>query len=255
MRVTVVGCGTAAPDGERVCSGFFVESGEIRLLLDCGPGVVHNMARFGLPWQRVTHVALSHFHNDHIGDVPMLLFALAHGVRPPREAPLAVLGPAGTRERLGRLEHALGGHVSDPGFPLEVAELGDGDVHDLGGGVRLVAGRTRHTENSLAFRVEHGGAVLGYTGDTGPSDDVAAFLHGVDSAICECALPEDEAMETHLTPSQLAAMARSMLPRRLIVTHVYPQLPVSSVPAQLQAAGWTGEVLMAYDGLRFNVPG
>jgi ribonuclease BN (tRNA processing enzyme) len=254
MVLTVAGCGTAAPDGTRVCSGYWLAHGGVRALFDCGAGVVHNLARFRLPWHDVTHLVLTHFHNDHIGDVPMLLFALAHGVRPTRTRPLAVIGPAGTRARFIRLAAALGDHVEAPGFPLEFTELEPGARVPLGDGLRVEAGRAAHTEDSLAYRIDGDAGAFGYSGDTGPSDDVARLLRGVDTAIVECAVPDDEAMATHLTPSSLAAMARAMQPRRLVVTHVYPQLDTAVVPVLLHDAGWSGAILMAHDGMRLEVP-
>ena len=72
MKVTVIGCGMATPDAERVCSGYHVQATGVSLLLDCGPGVVHRMASLGIDWQTITHLCITHFHNDHIGDVPAL---------------------------------------------------------------------------------------------------------------------------------------------------------------------------------------
>jgi ribonuclease BN (tRNA processing enzyme) len=249
--LTVVGCGTAAPDGERVCSGYWLETRTARILFDCGAGVVHNLARFTLAWPEVTHLALTHFHNDHIGDVPMLLFALKHGVRPRRSTPFQIIGPIGTRARLAALTAAFGAHVSDPGFALTVHELGDGATHDAGD-VALSACRTPHTDTSIAYRARTGDMTIGYTGDTGPSARLGEFMAGVDELIAECSLPDAEAMDLHLTPKSLAAIAQRAAPGRLVATHVYPQLDRQSVPELLAAHGWAGETIVAADGLRLR---
>ncbi len=96
MRLTVAGSGSAAPDARRVAPGHWVEAGSMRLLLDCGNGVLHRLCTLGIPWGDVTHVALTHFHYDHVGDFPALLTALRWGQLPPRTAPLTLIGPAGT---------------------------------------------------------------------------------------------------------------------------------------------------------------
>jgi ribonuclease BN (tRNA processing enzyme) len=254
MRVTIVGSGTAAPEPDRACSGYFVEHDDTRLLLDCGPGVVHHLARFELPWQRLDHVFITHFHNDHTGDLPMLLFARKWGGGPPRSEPLHLWGPRGLRERLRAMAAAFGDHVVDPGFPLVIRELAPGDEVAVGGvGVR--AAKTVHTDESLCYRLETPGASFGYTGDTGPSDAVAAFMAGVDLLLSECSVPDDVEMDTHLTPRGLAALAGAAAPGRLLVTHVYPQLDRQDVLGRIRAAGWHGPTLRAADGAVHDVDG
>ena len=72
MRLTTLGTGAAAPDARRVNAGHLVEAGPVRLLLDCGSGVVHRMASVGADWSGVTHLALTHFDADHIGGAAVL---------------------------------------------------------------------------------------------------------------------------------------------------------------------------------------
>ena len=253
MRLTIAGSGTAAPEPGRVCSGYFVEEGDTRLLLDCGPGVVHHLARFGLPWPDLDHVAITHFHNDHLGDLPMLLFALKWGVRRRRERPLVVWGPAGLVERLRSLAAALGDHVLEPGFPLDVREIGPDQAASLGDDLSLRTAKTPHTDESLAFRVEGSAGVLGYTGDTGPSAAIGTFMAGCDVLLAECSLPDDEAIPTHLSPSSTAALAVAAGPGRLVVTHVYPWLDALDPLARIARAGWAGAALRAADGLRLDI--
>jgi ribonuclease BN (tRNA processing enzyme) len=252
MRLTVVGSGTAAPTPDRVCSGYWLQSGDDRLLLDCGPGTVHRMAALGLPWPALDHVLITHFHNDHIGDVPMLLFALKWGVLERRTAPLTIWAPRGIGERLRAMEAAFGDHVGDPGFPLLVREVAPGADFDVGS-VRVRAASTPHTDHSLAYRLERGGRTLGYTGDTGPSPEVAAFLDGVDVLVAECSLPDDDAIPSHLSPTSLAAMATAARPGRLVITHVYPHLDAQDAAARVREAGWAGEAVRATDGMALDV--
>ena len=86
MRLTTLGTGTIALTEERARAGHLVEVDGVRLLLDCGSGVVQRLARHD--WMGITHVALSHFHADHIGDLPTLIFAWrrASGAGSPRRA-------------------------------------------------------------------------------------------------------------------------------------------------------------------------
>ena len=248
MKLTIAGSGTAAPERNRVCSGYLAEHRGVRILLDCGAGVVQTMARLGLPWDAVDHLLITHFHPDHTADIHMLLFALKHGVTEKRTAPLTVWAPHGIQERLRAMEAAFGDHVADPGFPLLVREVAPGDAFDVAGlGVRATA--TPHTPESLAYRLHDGPVSLGYTGDTGPSEEVGRFMEGVDVLIAECSLPDDMAIPVHLSPSSLAGLANLAAPGRLVVTHVYPSLEVLDPVARVRQAGWNGETVRAEDGL------
>jgi len=249
MRITFAGTGTASPEGDRACSGHWLEAGTARLLVDCGPGVVQSLARLRLGWGGLTHLVLTHFHNDHTGDVPFLFFALHYGLREPRREPLLVLGPSGTRKLFRRLGRAFGSHIGRPAFEVDIRELASGEVLQLGGGAKLLCQATRHTEASLAYRVEHAGSTIGYTGDTGESAELGAFMRCVSVLVAECSLPEELAMDSHLTPARLARLARAAEPGLLAVTHVYPQLDRITLPDEVKRAGWSGPLIVAHDGL------
>lgn len=253
MRLTVLGSGTLLPDADRHSAAHLLEWGGARLLLDCGAGSLHGFARHRVAWQRITHVALSHFHTDHVGDLAPLLFALRHAVRPPREEPLTLLGPPGLDDFVRALAGAHGDWVMSPGFEVRTVELTGERWEDPGGEVALAFHPTPHTDASLAFRIATSDGDAGYTGDTGPSDEVAAFFAGVDVLVAECSLPDPPELDTHLTPSGVAEMARSADPGLLVLTHVYPPLIPGDVPRLVEEAGWHGRSVLGRDGLVVEV--
>lgn len=252
MELTVLGSGTVAPSPSRTAPAYWVSSGEVRLLLDCGAGAMHRMAMFGIPWPDLTHVAVTHFHLDHWGELPMLVFAQRWGVEPARRRPLHIIGPVGLRERWDHAARAFGRWVTDPGYPLEFHELRSGESHDLGGDVLLEAHETPHTDESLAYSLRDTSGRLVYTGDTGPSDALADWAAECDLLLCECSLPEARAIESHLTPGRAGKMARRAKARRLVLTHFYP--PVEDVdPRALAEEAFGGTVVAARDGDRFTI--
>lgn len=247
MRLTTVGTGTAAPHGRRVCSGQLVEAGSLRLLLDCGSGVVHRMAALRLPWQAITHVALTHFHADHVSDLATLFVAWRHGQLPPRSAPIVVLGPVGTQALLERLAGALWDDLLAPGYPVEVRELEPGARIGLGDGVTLGVHKVPHTDESVAYAVERGRCRLVYTGDTAYDEALGDWAAGCDLLLAECSLPATMAVPSHLTPEQVAQLAARARPRHLALTHLYP--PVERVDLRaVVAAAYDGPVTPAHDG-------
>jgi ribonuclease BN (tRNA processing enzyme) len=231
-----------------------VTTGSTRLLLDCGAGTLHRAASLGIPWHQVTHVAITHFHVDHWGELPAYLFALRWGIEPPRAEPLEIIGPADLRRRLAALAEALGDWVLEPGYPLEVSEMAPGSSHELEGGVTLEACKTPHTEHSIAYAVRDQIARLVYTGDTGPSAELADWGAGCDLLLAECSLPDDRALDVHLTPLRAGELGRAAGAGRLVLTHCYPVFGETD-PAQIASRAFGAPVELAYDGARFLVEG
>ena len=250
--MTVVGSGTLVPSGERSSPAHLVECGDVRLLLDAGPGAVHGLARHGAAWWKISHVVFTHYHTDHFGDLPHLLFALKWGCPEPRTRPLHVLGPPGLLDRIEALRRAHGDFMVRPGFGLTCEEVDrEGSWGGGEGAPRLRFHPVPHTESSIAVRVELAGRAVGYTGDTGPHGSLGAFLRGVDLLISECAYPDPAPPGRHLSPASVAAMAAAARPGVLVLTHVYPPLDPHEAPALVAAAGFRGRVVSADDGARF----
>ena len=247
--LTVLGSGTLVPDDDHHGAAHLVQAGDARILLDCGPGTLHGMARYRVDWPELTHLAVTHYHNDHVGDLPALMQALRLGVEPSRTRPLTLLGPRGFRDYLARLSAVAGSQVIDPGFPLSVVELGPGEEHrDEEYDVSLSCMPTPHTPESVAYRVAVAEATVGYTGDTGPSDLVSDFLRGCDVLIAECTQEDPPGSRTHLSPRGVAHLARAAAPDLLVVTHVAPPL-TPQLAVQAVRERYRGDVVAARDGL------
>jgi ribonuclease BN (tRNA processing enzyme) len=247
VRVTTLGTGTVALAPGRARSGLLVEAGPVRLLLDCGSGVTQRLADHGVDWMGITHVALTHFHADHFGDLPTLVFAWKYGALPGRAAPVDVIGPPGTALLLARLAEAFGDWLRDPGFPVNVREVTPGDAVLLPGDVRLSTRKVPHTDESIAYSVEYGRRRVVYTGDTGYDDALGVWAGACDLLVCECSLPRAMAVPIHLTPEECGAIAAAARPGHLALTHFYP--PVEEVDVRaIVAEHFAGAVTLAHDG-------
>ncbi len=252
MELTVIGSGTIAPSSTRTAAAHWVRAGNVRVLFDCGPGTLHRVASLQLPWADVDYVAITHFHVDHWGELPALLFAMRWGTEPARSKPLTLFGPAGFRGRLTMMAGAFGDWVLDPGFPLDIVEIEPQSPLDLNGGVRLESYPTPHTEQSVAYSVWEGEARLVYTGDTGPSDELAHWAAGCDLLLTECSLPDDRPIDIHLTPSRAGELAKLAGAGKLVLTHFYPVFG-DEKPDETAGRIFEGPVKAARDGDRFEI--
>lgn len=253
IRLTTIGTGTVPPSATRVNPGHLVEAGPVRLLMDCGSGVVHRMATLGIDWAGITHLAVTHFDQDHTSDIAALFLAWRYGQLPPRTEPLTVLGPVGTRALLERLAAALWTSLLTPGFPVELVELPAGVEHALGDTVVLATRAVQHEPESIAYSVAHAGRRLVYTGDTAPDPSLGEWAAGCDVLLTECSLPAAMAVPSHLTPESVAELAAIADPGLLVLTHLYPPVEALDLPAII-GERWRGPVVVAYDGWSVALP-
>lgn len=252
MRLTTIGTGTAAPSATRVCAGHLAETSDVTLLLDCGSGVVHRMAALGIAWTAITHVALTHFHADHISDLATLLIAWRYGALPPRSAPIELIGPPGTDALLDRLAAGLWDSLREPGFPVHVREIAPDGTLTLGDTTTISARKVPHTGESVAYSVACGRQRIVYTGDTGFDRSLGEWAAGCDVLLAECSLPSRMAMAAHLTPEQCGALAALAAPRMLALTHFYPPVERVDIPA-LVAEQFGGPLMLATDGWAIDI--
>ena len=68
LRLTVLGCSTAAPDPTTPTAGFLVEWGGTAILLDVGQGVIRNLQRVLDPHD-LSGIVIGHMHADHYLDI------------------------------------------------------------------------------------------------------------------------------------------------------------------------------------------
>jgi ribonuclease BN (tRNA processing enzyme) len=251
--LTVLGSGTCVPNHARHSPAFHLDVGTSRLLLDCGPGTLHGFDAHRVRWAELTHVAVTHFHTDHVGDLPAVLFALKNAAQPRRTAPLTLIGPLGLGSFLRGLAGVFGDHVVSSGFELPVVEVVPGVAYaDPRGDFVLEACATPHTDESVAYRVSGAWGTVGYTGDTGPSDEVASFLRGCDVLVGECALGDPPPMDRHLSPVLLAELAAVADPDLLVVTHVYPPLSPDEA-VRLVRERFQGATVAGRDGMAVRI--
>ena len=75
-------CTSADPKDNRLRTSAIVETGDARILIDCGPDFRTQVLR--LPFERIDGVLITHEHYDHVGGLddlrPFCRFGSPHGV-------------------------------------------------------------------------------------------------------------------------------------------------------------------------------
>jgi ribonuclease BN (tRNA processing enzyme) len=246
MAVTVrfVGSGDSFGSGGRFQTCILVDGPQSRFAIDFGTSSLIALAQQGIEHNSIDAILLTHLHGDHCGGVPFLLMDAMLSAR--RARPLVVAGPCDLQRRMGQIQEALfpGSHVMTPRFPVTWVEMEPGRPHPVLDFV-VTPQPARHTAetNPTALRVEVGGKVVAYTGDTEWTDDVAKVAAGADLFIAESYF-YDKPIRWHLNYPVIAARRDALGARRVVLTHMSREMlaHADKVPEEC-----------AYDGLVLSV--
>jgi ribonuclease BN (tRNA processing enzyme) len=230
IEVTVLGSGAALPAPGQTNSAYLVRAGAVRLLVDCGPAILQQLAAVGLTPGDVTHLFVTHRHGDHTLGYPLLLlWWLSHG-RGPESFPLTLTGEATWASLEALVGHSLGDIVRrapDPPRRL-FADREPTVLPPLDAELTLRTWPMEHSSFApvSGLRVEFGGAAAAFTGDTAPCDNVVALARGADLLVHESAysatldphLPDG--LHGHSTARSAGRAAADAGARRLALVHL-----------------------------------
>lgn len=249
MEVIIIGSGTGVPSLRRGAPAVGIKAGGQFLLLDLGSGTLRALLRYGLDFNDIDILCLSHLHPDHVGDLVPFFFASRYRLGYTRQAPFWLLAAQGFGDFHRRLQGVWGEWVEPPAGLLQVRELAGWDTFTQNG-VTIRSGPVNHIASSLAYRVECGGRAVVYSGDTDWSDTLIELARGADLFILEAANPFK--IPGHLTPAEAGRMASQAGVSRLVLNHIYPPGDEVDLVAECRRT-FAGEIWLAEDGLHLLV--
>lgn len=270
MQLTVLGCRAGMPGEGQPSSGYLVDTGTTKILLDCGPGIATALSAYDQA-ESLDAVVISHMHVDHCHDLlPLgksLLFPLAHypgepggQADRPVELPLMPLYvPAGATSTLLTWASLMTvdtipilDQVFDGAF--EIREYEPGDAFTIGDAALELVG-LRHSKPNCGVRVSSSGGSLAYTGDTGVTGEMTRLARDVDLLLAEASLDHtDHGAHGHLCAADAARAAAAGGAGELVLTHL-PSSDETFVKARVTEAArlFPRRVSAAFPGARFTV--
>jgi hypothetical protein len=153
MELTVIGSGTGVPSRRRGSPALAVQGASWLTLLDLGSGTLRALLSYGLNFNAVDVLALTHLHPDHVGDLIPFLFATRYALGYTRTQPFTLLAARGFKEFHGKLKEAFGQWLEPPAGLMDLQELSPtGPDHWRREGLMVRSAPTNHTDLSLAGR-------------------------------------------------------------------------------------------------------
>ena len=208
--------------------------------VDAGSGSALRLGESGAQMSQIDVFLFSHFHIDHSGDFPGLIFSSWFE---DRKRPLPVFGPSGNEYMPSTTEfvsdlfsdpHGAWRYLSDllqpgadGGYTLQPHNVAPSEKPILvfrNADMALYAVSVVHGAfPALAWRVEIGGKRIVFSGDTnGDGDGLTQLAAGADLFVAHNAVPEGATgveRRLHMPPSVIGTTAANAHVKQLVLSH------------------------------------
>ena len=243
VSVQILGSGGPAVNKDRASSSYLLWiDGRSRMVVDMGGGVFLRFGQAEAKLADISLAAMSHYHPDHVSDLPALLWLSTNT----RKEPLPLVGPSGnalvpgTNEFLARLFDAKTG-----AFQVLGTSMGAPPVPGVGGGVKLEVSTVDVTKNepstvydrdgmtvtaltiphgpipTVAYRVQTRGVSVVFSSDqNGTNPRFIDFARGANVLIMHMAIAAGTTNPLHAAPSVVGRVAQEAGVGRLILSHI-----------------------------------
>ena len=244
LKIVLLGTGSGPlVNLQQYGTSTLVEAGGQRFLFDCGRGATQRLTQAGVPLGSITRIFLTHLHSDHIVQLPDLLLTGWAGGQ--RAVPLAVWGPAGTRDMMEHLQQAFAfdirmrrdvdEHLPAAGITVVSHDVTTDSVVFAEHGVTVTAFLVDHgpVRPAFGYRVDYAGRSVVLSGDTRVSENLVRHARGTDVLVHEVIDPEavrnrpdrpsaaivEAIIAHHTTPEQAGEVFRRVAPRLAVYSH------------------------------------
>ncbi len=284
--------GTSAPlPGERVQTGTAIIVNGHFFMFDVGDGVVQKAENMGLPLNRLDGIFITHWHSDHMIDLPSLI---SRSWLLGRTNDLHLYGPDGTdtlNQAINQFLHIENRHRVDHhghetmdiskarAIPHEFKNVQGGkEIVYQQDGITITAFDVNHEpiEPAVGYAIEYNGKKVVISGDTKKNDLVVEMAQNADLLLHEVILNSllqqmesklkglgmtrnekiiHDIQDYHTTPTEVAEIASKANVKKLILHHFAPP-PDFRLMKNLykkELSGYNGAIHFANDGDVFIV--
>ncbi|NLY42590.1 MAG: MBL fold metallo-hydrolase [Clostridiaceae bacterium] len=215
MKLTILGNNGPYQAAGGACSGYLVETGNAKVLMDCGNGVLANLQKI-CTFEELDAILLSHLHSDHVSDMAVLKYALViKNTRGLSNKIIPVYAPRTPEDEYNRLnvENAFSLHPIGEDLKIEIKDL------------TFTFKPMKHPVESYAICIETEGKRFVYSGDTAWTENLIDFSKGADLLLVDAGLQHKDKVDEnvpHLTSLEIGILAKQAGVKRVMLTHFWP---------------------------------
>jgi len=217
LKLIVLGNYGPYPKAGGACSGFLLESGSHKILIDCGSGVISRLQHY-IDIEELSAVFLSHLHSDHASDILILGYAADIKLKKgDLDKPIKVYAPGEPIEEYMRISERTAFEVNKIDENLVVR------IEDI----KITFKQMMHSYDNYAICIEKDNKKFVYSGDTMPNNELIEFAKNADLFLCEAGLLERDEKSIramHLTAKEAGEISEKAKVKRLLLTHFLPYI-------------------------------
>ncbi len=224
MKLTVIGNNGPYPKAGGACSGYLLEEGATKILIDCGNGVLSALQKV-CDFEELNAIILSHLHSDHMSDILVLKYAV--GLKKlkgkfNRSIPLYL--PMEDKELINRLNY---------NDAFSILPINEGENLNIEG-LEIEFKEMIHPVKTYGIKVKNEERVFVYSADTSYNDGLVEFADKADFFLCESGILENDKDENanHLTPKEAGDIATKAKVKRLVLTHFWPEYRLDKIMSE-----------------------
>ena len=232
MKLTILGSSAAYPKAGGACSGYLVEEGKTKLLIDCGTGVLSNLQKlFAL--KDVGHIVISHLHADHCFDLIPYRYALMRPVHKDIH-PHLYLPPGGAKALLKTVS-AFNTSLTFFSDFFKIKEY-DPKTTLKAGDLSVKFATVKHYIDSHAMAIS-GSKKMAFSADSGFCEELAEMARDADLFLSEATRCDPaDADWGHMAAVEVGELAKKARAKRLMLTHFWPDCDYAKSMKQAEAA-------------------
>ena len=222
MKLTILGNNGPFPAAGGACSGYLIEEGSIKLLIDCGNGVLSNLLKF-VKFEELDAIILTHLHSDHMSDMMVLRYAVqikkARGLI---KESVAVYAPEEPNEEYKKLD------IKDV---FDLKPIKEGLVLNFDN-LKITFSEMKHPVKCFGVAINNGERRFVFSGDTSMCDNIIEFSKNSDLLMLDSGLlDKDKTSENvpHLTAKECGLVAKKAGAKKLLLTHFWPDYDVNEL--------------------------
>ncbi|HON45819.1 MAG: ribonuclease Z [Planctomycetes bacterium] len=218
VKILFIGTGDFSNLQGRANQAIWIEYGETKFLVDCGPTTLYRMQLMNLNPNELSGIVLTHFHGDHTLGIVQVDLALTLNWE--RKKSFFYAGPKGISSYFSNLYHVA---YCDffPNFQFErvfweYEPCKSYPIQD----VIVTTFPMLHKKESLGYRFQMGEKIIAITGDTSWNDNIIPLAKNTDLFISECVSYKVGENPHHLCYQTLKEKYECLSTKRIILTHL-----------------------------------